>query len=503
MAHRVQVLEIGSRERAQLEEWAESDMSPRRLAFRAKICLLAAEGMTNSRVAQCLDTSRATVRLWKERFLQGGPEALVHDAPRGPSPRRIDGRLRAKILNAVEPSQEKAGFRWTTRSLAKALGVSNATISRVWRSHGVEPSKQGFRRNSEAKEGVSTGSEVVGIYAEPSVLLLVIRIGCDCLDDASQTNDCRGLGQEHPRTRIDSDEYADNGCSLLGSIDSLEKIHFNILEEENAHRHLREFLEKFVQDSSGDCQYRILIFEPVSDVQSLVETVAKSSPWVNTSVLPNIPDGKPGTGTSLYSWLQGLRLSIRPTNLVRFLKAIDVLVKQGNIDKSPLVWSSLFTTSKANGMGEMAGRTIKAVVHFIHGLKRSKVKKPKFVFWIGGHPVNWKQKFESLFAAASFAEAGEHETALYLSQRPVPDLRESLGLVSSLFTTFAAAAFAEENCHEMAADLLPSSAPQSSFLEDVGLVGLRVHYGLVSVESSFTDIIGLSGVRYRMLTLRL
>ncbi len=117
--------------------------------------------------------------------------------------------------------------------------------------------------------------------------------------------------------------------------------------------------------------------------------------------------------------------------------------------------------------------------------------------------MNWKQKLESFFAAAAFAEEGEHKMAREIALTPVPDLHESVGIVSELSKTFAAAAFAEENCHDMAAGFLVGPVSRRSFLEDVGLVGVRVRYGLVSAERSFADMVGLAGVRYRVLTLQL
>ncbi len=230
---------MGPRERAQLEEWARSEKSPRRLIFRSKICLLAAEGMSNSQIAQRLNTSRATVRLWKRRFLETGPDGLRHDAPRGPSPKKISERLRAEIVKAATRVEETPGFRWTTRSLAKVLGVSNATVSRVWRSHGIGATRQRPKPGSVSGERETVSSEIVGIYAAPSVLAVVThdaRNGiCVVYRQGDGDRDASGSPHEYRGETLGVDEAGANGPRIVGAVDIVEKIRFKPLDGSVGH----------------------------------------------------------------------------------------------------------------------------------------------------------------------------------------------------------------------------------------------------------------------------
>jgi len=106
-------------------------------------------------------------------------------------------------------------------------------------------------------------------------------------------------------------------------------------------------------------------------------------------------------------------------------------------------------------------------------------------------------KVENWFAAVAFAEAGEHETAIEMVGGQAP-VKKRVGIWETLSRHFAAAAFAEENCPETALEIIGASAKRNSFLETVGLKGVKVWYGsLASEPVSFLEEVGLAGVRVR------
>ena len=117
--------------------------------------------------------------------------------------------------------------------------------------------------------------------------------------------------------------------------------------------------------------------------------------------------------------------------------------------------------------------------------------------------MNWRQKLESWFAAAAFAEENEHETALKIAATPIPEEREIAGVLPSSSTAFAAIAFAEENCHEYASEIMFGVGSRNSFLEALGLGHVRVWRGTATVEETFAQVVGLAGARYRLVTVQL
>lgn len=116
----------------------------------------------------------------------------------------------------------------------------------------------------------------------------------------------------------------------------------------------------------------------------------------------------------------------------------------------------------------------------------------------------WIDKLEKWFAAVAFAEAGEHGSARELAGLAPRPAGQEVGMLETLNKFAVAAAFAEENCPEVAGEILDAKARRRSFLEDVGLAGVRVWYGTAPVgPPSFLEEVGLAGVRVRYATLTL
>ena len=116
---------------AQLRHWAAAASKPR-LVRRSRIVLLLATGLSKSDTAIRLNVSRRTVAMWARRFLEGGPNTLLHDRPgRG----RPKGRSKSAVASiaAAMANPPEGRPRWTARALAKHVGVSHSTVLRVWR----------------------------------------------------------------------------------------------------------------------------------------------------------------------------------------------------------------------------------------------------------------------------------------------------------------------------------------------------------------------------------
>jgi transposase len=117
-----------------IERWIQAGATPQRVVKRARIVLLAGEGWSVRAIARTLCVSAHTVRLWRRRFLAGGPESLLHDAPgRGRTATVSGGDSADRILRLVETTLA-AGDRWTIRRLASVTGVSRASIHRILRA---------------------------------------------------------------------------------------------------------------------------------------------------------------------------------------------------------------------------------------------------------------------------------------------------------------------------------------------------------------------------------
>src|ERR1039458_1978618 len=173
-------LVLTDEERETLERWARRPKSPQSLALRSKIVLACAEGPTNREVAVGLGVSEATVGKWRSRFILKRLDGLV-DEPRPGSPRTItDDAVEAVIVKTLQEKPNDA-THWSTRSMAKTAGMSQSTVSRMWRAFGLKPHLVDTFKLSSDPLFIDKVRDVVGLYLDPPERALVL-----CVDEKSQ-----------------------------------------------------------------------------------------------------------------------------------------------------------------------------------------------------------------------------------------------------------------------------------------------------------------------------
>src|SRR5450759_3425418 len=132
-------IELTEEERSQVESWARGRSVPQRLVQRANVLLRAAAGEQTKVIAQALSIAPATAARWRLRFLEQGLSGIVKDAPRPGRPPRITAETIEEIVRRTTQETPANATQWSTRSMAKASGVSEATIRRIWHSYGLKP----------------------------------------------------------------------------------------------------------------------------------------------------------------------------------------------------------------------------------------------------------------------------------------------------------------------------------------------------------------------------
>ncbi|MFC2599126.1 MAG: IS630 family transposase, partial [Actinomyces massiliensis] len=162
-----------------LESWLRATTVPAGLARRARIVLLAAQGVANSRIAQAVGVSVPTVVSWRRRYQAEGVRGL-EDAPRSGRPRQVP-RERVVAATLAPPPKRYGVTHWSSRLLARHLGIGNATVARVWRSYGIQPWRSGTFKYSTDPELVAKVTDVVGLYLAPPDNAVVL-----CVDEKSQ-----------------------------------------------------------------------------------------------------------------------------------------------------------------------------------------------------------------------------------------------------------------------------------------------------------------------------
>lgn len=182
MPNRVKSLALSTTDERELRSRARSKSLSAREVERARIVLLAAEGLPAATIAERVGCSRPTVIMWRQRYQEVGLAGLS-DAERPGAPRTIPQRLRDEILikTLTGPPRRLGVTHWSSRLLATELGVSHMTVARVWKDHGLKPHRWETFKFSTDPELEAKVRDVVGLYLNPPERAVVL-----CLDEKSQ-----------------------------------------------------------------------------------------------------------------------------------------------------------------------------------------------------------------------------------------------------------------------------------------------------------------------------
>jgi transposase len=171
---------LSAEQSSQLVEWTRRHKTSQALAMRARIILACAQEGRKTAVARGCGVYRNTVTKWQERFLQRGLDGLL-DEPRPGAPRKHgDAKIEQLIATTLNARPSEA-THWSTRLLAKKLGVSQSTVSRVWRAFGLQPHRSETFKLSTDPLFVEKVCDIVGLYLNPPTKAMVL-----CVDEKSQ-----------------------------------------------------------------------------------------------------------------------------------------------------------------------------------------------------------------------------------------------------------------------------------------------------------------------------
>lgn len=173
-------LNISEAEREELERLARRSRVNRHVAFRARIVLGCAEGVSNIEVAHRLHTTNETVGKWRKRFVDKRLAGLL-DEERPGAPRKIADDTIEKVVVETLESVPQGRTHWSTRSMADKSGLSHSTIGRIWRAFGLQPHRSERFQLSTDPLLVDKVRDIVGLYLNPPDSAVVV-----CVDEKSQ-----------------------------------------------------------------------------------------------------------------------------------------------------------------------------------------------------------------------------------------------------------------------------------------------------------------------------
>lgn len=335
---------IDAEDRRLLETWTRAHNAPQSVAMRCQVILLAADGLANNAIANALGISRPTVLLWRARFGASGPQALVEDAPGRGRRRSITAAKVKRIVTATTQTTPPAATHWSCRTLARAQGVSAATVQRIWDAHGLQPHRTRTFKLSRDTRFVEKLTDVVGLYLHPPDKAIVL-----CVDEKSQIQALDrtqpGLPLKKGRCGTMTHDYKRHGTTtLFAALNVLEgKVIGQCLPHHTNHEFLR-FLRRLDREFPRDLTLHLILDNYGTHTHPNVTAWLATHPRFVLHFTP----------TSA-SWLNLVERWFREITTKRIrrgvfhsvkdlIAAIDTYLRETNKNPKPFVWSASVET---------------------------------------------------------------------------------------------------------------------------------------------------------------
>jgi len=335
---------VSDRDREQLNQIVRNGNTPQKVALRAHIVLLSADGISTGEIMHQLGTTTPTISRWRDRYESEGISGLLKDRSRPGRKRRIED---AKVREVVERTlQEKPSHatHWSTRSLAAVVGLSPASIQRIWKAHGLKPHRVRTFKLSRDPHFVEKLQDVVGLYLNPPEHALVLSV-----DEKSQIQALDrtqpGLPMKRGHAGTITHDYKRNGTTtLFAALNTLDgKVIGQCLPR---HRH-QEFL-KFLRTINRQTDKGL-------DLHLIVDNYGTHTHPKVTAWLDKHPRFHMHFTPTSASWLNLVERWFREITDKRIrrgvFKSVDALVaaimeylEANNANPKPFVWTASVET---------------------------------------------------------------------------------------------------------------------------------------------------------------
>jgi transposase len=279
-------LQIDVSQEKRLRFLVRSGKTPQKVALRARIVLLASDGVPNHAIAVRLGTSRPTVLLWRHRFQRFGVPGLERDAKRPGRKKSVSAEMIQRVVEATLHTTPRAATHWTTRSMAKAQGLSRMTVQRIWKQHGLQPHRVETFKLSRDPHFVEKLRDVVGLYLDPPDKALVLSV-----DEKSQI---QALDRTAPLLPLrpgiparQTHDYKRNGTTtLFAALSMLDgKIIGECLPRHRSKEFIR-FLGKIDRETPEDLDLHLIVDNASTHKSPSVKRWLKRHPRVHLHFTP-------------------------------------------------------------------------------------------------------------------------------------------------------------------------------------------------------------------------
>ena len=331
---------LNPEQRQALERMARARSMPARLVERARIVLLAADGMENKQIARRMNLTEKKTARWRRRFLAGGIAALQKDAPRPGKPRTIAEQQVKRVVEMTLHQKPVNATHWSTRTMAAAAGISEATVRRIWHAHGLKPHLVRTFKLSRDPQFTEKLEDIVGLYLNPPEHAIVL-----CADEKSQIQALDrtqpGLPIKKGRCGTMTHDYKRNGtATLFAALNALEGEVISMCDDRHRHQEWLKFLRAIDDVIPQDKQIHMIVDNYSTHKHEKVERWLRRHPRFHMHFTP--------TGCSWLNMVERFFRDLTESRLRRgvfrsveeLITAIFDYIDHHNENPKPFIWTA-------------------------------------------------------------------------------------------------------------------------------------------------------------------
>jgi transposase len=347
---------IDPSQRETLQQWARSRSLPARQVERAKVILLAAAGKTDLEIAATLNFSNQKAARWRKRFLQFDLNGLEKDAPRPGRKPAISAKLKKELIRRTTQSRPANATHWSTRTMAAEMGISEATVRRIWHAHGLKPHRLESFKISKDKHFAEKLEDIVGLYLNPPEHAIVM-----CVDEKSQIQALDrtqpGLPLKKGRCGTMTHDYKRNGtATLFAALNVADGTVISMCDDRHRHQEWLQFLRVIDQVTPAGKALHLIADNYATHKHAKVQRWLKRHPRFHVHFTP--------TSSSWLNMVERFFRDLTQNRLRRgvfrdveeLIMAIGDYIDRHNENPKPFIW-----TAKANDILEKVKRARKSL----------------------------------------------------------------------------------------------------------------------------------------------
>jgi transposase len=347
---------IDSSQKETLEQWARSRSLPARQVERAKVVLLASEAKTDLEIAAALRIGNHKVARWRKRFLNLGLAGLEKDASRRGRKPAIPVSVKLEVIRKTTQGSPANATHWSTRTMASEMGISEATVRRIWHANGLKPHLVESFKISKDKRFAEKLEAIVGLYLNPPEHAIVL-----CVDEKSQIQALDrtqpGLPLKKGRCGTMTHDYKRNRtATLLAALNVADGSVIRMCDDRHRHQEWLKFLRVIDEVTPAGKQVHLIADNYSTHKHAKVQRWLKRHPRFHVYFTP--------TSASWLNMVERFFRDLTENRLRRgvfrdieeLIMAIEAYIEHHNENPKPFIW-----TAKANDILEKVKRAKKAL----------------------------------------------------------------------------------------------------------------------------------------------